>query len=270
MKNLPSDYDFLTPNKTPNLCRLGVEKDGGYILDQLFLNKSNFLISFGMAEEYSFEIDFLNLNSQNKLIIFDFSISHIHYLKEIFKNLRRILKFKRTPGDLFQCLKYYLKFINFVNKKNVKFYSKKVNSVNNEDDNITIKKIFENIAEHDKKNITFKIDIEGSEYEIIDKIVSYEKNIDQLVIEFHDTHKKKFEFFTNIKKLQKYFDITHIHANNYREYNQDGFPINVEVSFLNKSLKAMTVKNFDFPIKNLDFPNNPDTQDLKFSFRKIK
>ena len=43
---------------------------------------------------------------------------------------------------------------------------------------------------------------------------------------------KKFEF--NIK-LQEYFDIT-IHANNYREYNQDGFP-NVEISFLNKSLK---------------------------------
>ena len=59
MKNLPSEYDFLTPNKTSNLCRLGVEKDGGYILNQEFLKKSNFLISFGMAEEYSFENDFL-------------------------------------------------------------------------------------------------------------------------------------------------------------------------------------------------------------------
>ena len=111
MKNLPSEYDFLTPNKTSNLCRLGVEKDGGYILNQEFLNKSNFLISFGMAEEYSFEIDFLNLSSKNKLIIFDFSISHIHYLKEIFKNLRRIIKFKRTPVDLFKCLKNYFNFI---------------------------------------------------------------------------------------------------------------------------------------------------------------
>jgi len=268
MRNLPSEYDFLIPNKTSNLCRLGVEKDGGYILNREFLNKSNFLISFGMAEEYSFEVDFLNLNSKNKLIIFDFSISHIHYLKEIFKNLRRIVKFKRTPVDLFKCLKNYFNFLNFINKKNVKFYSKKINSVNNKDNNITIKKIFENLSEKDKKNITFKIDIEGTEYEIIDKILSYEKNIDQLIIEFHDTHIKKFEFFSNIRKLQEYFDITHIHANNYREYNQDGFPINVEISFLNKSLKGTIVKNFDYPISNLDFPNNPDIQDLKFSFKK--
>ena len=74
--------------------------------------------------------------------------------------------------------------------------------------------------------------------------------------------------FSNIRKLQEYFDITHIHANNYREYNQDGFPINVEISFLNKSLKGKTVKNFDYPISNLDFPNNPDIQDLRFSFKK--
>ena len=81
MKNLPSKYDFLTPNKTSNLCRLGVEKDGGYILNQEFLNKSNFLISFGMAEEYSFEIDFLNLSSKNKLIIFDFFYKSYSLLK---------------------------------------------------------------------------------------------------------------------------------------------------------------------------------------------
>lgn len=268
MKNLPSEYDFLTPNKTLNLFRLGIKKDGGYILDRELLKKSNFLISFGMAEEYSFEIDFLNLSSKNKLIIFDFSINHVHYFKEIFKNLRRIVKFKRTPRDLFKCFKNYLNFINFINKKNVKFYSKKINSINNKDNNITIKKIFNNLPEKDKKNITLKIDIEGSEYEIVDEILFYEKNIDQLVIEFHDTHKKKSEFFTNIKKIQQYFYVTHIHANNYRDYNQDGFPINVEVSFLNKSLKEKTVKNYDYPINNLDFPNNPDIQDLKFRFNK--
>tara|TARA_B100000963_G_C22592633_1_gene656275 strand:- start:550 stop:1359 length:810 start_codon:yes stop_codon:yes gene_type:complete len=268
MKNLPSEYDFLIPNKTSNLYRLGIEKDGGYILDQEFLKKSKFLISFGMAEEYSFEKDFLNLNNENKLVIFDFSINHFHYFKEILKNFRRIIKLKRTLNDLLKCLKNYLNFLNFINKKNVKFYSKKISSVNNEGNNITIKKIFENLSEKDKRNITFKIDIEGSEYEIIDKILSYEKNIDQLIIEFHDTHIKKFEFFNNIKKLQKYFHVTHIHANNYRDYNQDGFPINVEVSFFNKSLKGSTVKNYDYPINNLDFPNNPDYQDLKFSFRK--
>ena len=101
MRNLPSEYDFLIPNKTSNLCRLGVEKDGGYILNREFLNKSNFLISFGMAEEYSFEIDFLNLSSKNKLILFDFFIIHIYYLKKIFKNLREKIKFKKINEKKF-------------------------------------------------------------------------------------------------------------------------------------------------------------------------
>ena len=60
MKNLPSEYDFLTPNKTSNLCRLGVE---------------------------------------NKLILFNFSIIDIYYLKQIFNNLREKFKFKGTPVD---------------------------------------------------------------------------------------------------------------------------------------------------------------------------
>ena len=69
MKTLPKEYNFITPLKSTNLCRLGIKKDGGYILDKELLKMSNFLISFGMAEEYSFEEDFLKFNANNKLII---------------------------------------------------------------------------------------------------------------------------------------------------------------------------------------------------------
>ena len=100
MRTLPLEYHFLTPFKSSNLLRLGIEKDGGYIVDQKIFKNSDFLISFGMADEYSFEIDFLQFNKNNKLIIYDFSISHFHYFKEIIKNLRRIIKFKRTLKDL--------------------------------------------------------------------------------------------------------------------------------------------------------------------------
>ena len=76
MRFLPPEYHFLTPFKSPYLLRLGIEKDGGYIVDQKILKNSNFLISFGMAEEYSFEIDFLRFDKNNKLIIFLFYEEH--------------------------------------------------------------------------------------------------------------------------------------------------------------------------------------------------
>ena len=117
MKTLPLEYRFLIPFKSPNLLRLGIEKDGGYIVEQKILKNSDFLVSFGMAEEYSFEIDFLRFNKKNKLIIYDFSISHLHYFKEIFKNLRRIIKFKRTLKDLSTCINNYIQFIKFTNLK---------------------------------------------------------------------------------------------------------------------------------------------------------
>ena len=31
METLPNEYNFLTPFRSPNLSRLGVKKDGGYI-----------------------------------------------------------------------------------------------------------------------------------------------------------------------------------------------------------------------------------------------
>ncbi len=267
MKTLPNEYNFLTPFRSPNLSRLGVKKDGGYILDKDLLQKSDFLISFGMAEEYSFEEEFLKLNPKNRLIIFDFSVNHFHYIKELFKNIRRIIKLKRSFKDLSNCIKNYFNFIKFVNNKRVNFYSKKVASQLSSEKEITIKKIFEDLVDQDQKNITFKIDIEGSEYEIFNKILLYEKKIDQLIMEYHDIHLRKEEFFNNMRDIQKYFYITHLHANNYRNYNSDGFPINIEVTLLNRRFfDNNSKKNLNYPINNLDYPNNPDLNDLKFNF----
>ena len=55
---LPSDYNFMLPHSPETLFRLGIHKDGGYIVDEKIVDKTNVLVSFGMADEYSFEIDF--------------------------------------------------------------------------------------------------------------------------------------------------------------------------------------------------------------------
>ena len=270
MKTLPKEYNFMTPLKSPSLLRLGVKKDGVYILDKELLKTSNFLVSFGMAEEYSFEEEFLKFNKNNELIIFDFSVSHSHYFKELFKNIRRIFKFKRTFKDLGKCYKNYIRFIKFCNKKNVKFFSKKITSKDDSKGNISINEIFRNYIEKGKKNITLKIDIEGTEYEIINNILQYEKQIDQMVMEYHDTHLRKIEFFENMRKIQNFFYVSHLHANNYRKYNADGFPINIEITFLNKKfLKDSLKKSFRYPINELDYPNNLREKDLEFVFSEV-
>ncbi len=58
-KVLPKEYNFLIPSHQQTLSRMGVNKDGGYIVNEKLINNSNILISFGMGDEFSFENDFL-------------------------------------------------------------------------------------------------------------------------------------------------------------------------------------------------------------------
>ena len=50
-------------------------------------------------------------------------------------------------------------------------------------------------------------------------------------MEYHDIHLRKEEFFNNMRDIQKYFYIIYLYANNYRNYNSDGFPINIEATY---------------------------------------
>ena len=78
---------------------------------------------------------------------------------------------------------------------------------------------------------------------------------------------EKFE--QKIKKLKSRFEIIHLHGNNNDGMNNGNLPVTLEVTLVNKNYineKNEKKYNYDFPIKNLDFPNNPSKADLAFSF----
>ena len=268
-KVLPLEYNFLIPYAQETLTRMGTNKDGGYVVDEKLINNSNILISFGMGDEFSFEEDFLKKNQKNKVFIFDYSINHKIYIQNIFRIIRRIFKLKRKYNDLIMMLNTFKNFRKFINKDNVKFFSKKIgNKIANKNE-INLKRIFDLQKINNNENINLKIDIEGDEYKIIDDILIYQNQISQIVMEFHDMHIKKKEFFESVKKLQKFFTIIHLHANNYNKCNDDGFPINVEITFCKNEYISQTEKrSYDFPIKNLDHPNNPNLADIEINFQK--
>ena len=268
-KILSSEYNFLLPYPQQILTRMGINKDGGYIVYKKLIDNSNILMSFGMGDEYSFEKDFLRKNEKNKVFIFDYSINYKIYIKNIFKVIRRILKFKRKYKDLKALFKTFHDFRKFINKDRVEFFSKRItNNIKTEQD-INLRKIFEELKIDKKEEIILKIDIEGDEYKIIDDLLIHYEQISQIIIEFHDVHKKKEEFFINVKKLQKFFTIVHLHANNYNHYNDDGFPINVEITLCKiKYITDSKIRSFNFPIKNLDYPNNSELPDLEINFQK--
>ena len=198
--------------------------------------------------------------------LYDYTVNNILFLKIIAKYFRRLITFRTTINNFTYSISNYINFLKFINKKNVILNKYRVvKKIRNHND-INLKKIFQKI--HNNKNL-LKIDIEGSEYEIIDDIISHSSKIKMLIVEFHWINKKKKLFVKSIKKLKNKFDIIHLHANNYRSLknNEDIFDV-IEITMVNKNTNQFR-KQFrvNFPIKKLDYECFPNHKKIIFSFK---
>ena len=264
---LSSKYNFLKPYKVKNLIRFGRKFDGGYLVCSDAIQKIENLITLGVGDDVSFEIDIDRKCSLNKIHLYDYTVNHILFIKIIVKYIRRIITFRTKIDNLVHSIKNYINFIKFKNKPNVKLFKNKV--VKNIKENIDIKldQILSNIK---GTNNLLKIDIEGSEYEIIDDILSNSSIINMLVIEFHWINNKNQIFIDSVKNLKNKFDIIHIHPNNYRQKEdyEDFFDV-VEITLVNKDINQFNNEfRYDFPIKDLDFECFPNHKKIEFSFDK--
>ena len=267
MSKVDKKYNFLKPIKNGNLTRIGRDEDGGYIVDSNILKKSNNLLSFGLGSDWSFEIDYLRQNNRGKVHVYDHTVNILVYLGPLLKCFKRFITFRKSFKDLIARYNDFVKYLKFINNKNILFVKKKaVTKITQEKKEIDIKKALEQIGF--SNNVIFKIDIEGDEYSLIDEIEKHSKLIDTLIIEFHEIDQNENIFVYGLKKLLDNFDIIHIHGNNHCKDMILGLPTVVEITFNNKKFrpKEIEYKN-EFPLQDLDFPNNPYEKDLKFSFQ---
>jgi hypothetical protein len=187
---------FLKPKRNFLLKRLGKDNDGGYLVDINSLTSANTLISLGINDDWSFELDAQKENKNINIICYDISLSFIFLFKIFVKKLVFIFfyGYKETIRSFANILSYF-----FFLKKN--FVSKKITS----NDLIIITKKLQ-------PPFFFKIDIEGSEYRILEDLLKLQNKISGIVIEFHDVDlfHNKIKYFISKFKLE----LIHIHANN--------------------------------------------------------
>ena len=256
---------FLKPFflKKEELIRLGSIDDGGYVLPLNDIVSSDVLISFGISDNWDFEKDFSKI-SDAKILAYDHSIDANFWKLKFKKDLINFLKLKIfKPKKIYKMIQYidFLLFFRF--KKKNQFFLKKIGN-NNECVNIE-----EIVSNHiNKKNKIFlKIDIEGSEYEILDQIVSIKDKIQGLIIEFHNVSENLHTIENFLKKIKDYLNLVHIHANNYSAKEANQFPEALELSISSINLKNLDLDDFrEYPIRGLDFPNSKRSLDIKFDF----
>lgn len=253
---------FFKPYSCDELIRLGKNNDGGYLVEKNSVLKSNILLSYGIDHDWSFEEDFKNFN--NCVIhTYDGSVGPKFFMKKLKMRIIGTLKF--PTKDYFEVSKYWLKlpfrFYKFFNIiKNQKgpnhyetFVGRGVNKVNLK---YTLNKLPLN-----NKNIFLKIDIEDSEYELLDEILEHSNLLTGLVIEFHSVQ-ENFEIIQNFIKSFN-LKLIHIHINNYGELENTNIPSVVELSF-SKFCIPEKIKN-SLPNK-LDQSNNINSWSYTLEF----
>ena len=113
-----------------------------------------------------------------------------------------------------------------------------------------------------------KIDIEGSEYRVLEDLLRHSENIVSIAIEFHDVDIITERFNSLIGKIKQDFHIVHIHGNNLGGTTPGNFPIAPEITFLNKRFfnSAPSPSRSTYPVAGLDSPNYPGFPEIAFEF----
>ena len=266
---LPNTLNYLRPLKT-DLLRIGKNKDGGYVFPKNEFEKIDLIISLGMGFEYEnwgFEQEYLKKNKNIKVIFYDHTVSIKNYIISIFRISRRLIKLRYKFKDLAKILKHFYYYLILTSNSKITHIKKKICKQSNHKNEIDIKEIFNKISSN---HILLKVDIEGSEYEIIEQIINFSDKIVSLIIEFHQIDEFEDNFQKKIEILQSKFKIIHIHGNNNTGILTSNLPKTLELTFINKK-NYKGVKNdfvYDFPRDKIDFPNNPNFKDIYFSFIK--
>jgi len=225
---------FLIPHKTEyKKLRLGDNFDGGYVVSEMFLEKSEALFSYGVGRNISFDSHFLKLTN------------------------KPVFLFDHTPCFIssFESKMVYTKEGIGIKKENCKdfidhYYERKISGP-----------------------VLLKMDIEFNEYEYLENvnIKTLADITTGIVIEFHKINDKKMSkrLYSILERIGEFFILNHIHGNNFRstfdyKYNNfeiKNFPKYIELTFLNKRYIVEAIPDLQtYPLKELDFPCNTKNQ----------
>jgi len=250
----------LRPKGLFNLIRLGRDNDGGYLICKNSVENSNCLISFGIKDDFSFEERFKAMNN-SKIHAYDPTVTYKTFLKQIIRSLMGF-----NLNSFFINILNYFKFKKFFDNKENFFFRKKIGKGGNIIyPYISIDDVIKLANNEKNSKFFFKIDIEGSEYSILDDLVKYSDIISGAAIEFHqcDLHMER------IVKFLKNFNLilVHTHPNNWEVNGINNVPSVLELTF--SSNPELISNDVSFP-HQLDQKNNPNVEDVELIFSDNK
>lgn len=220
-----------------NKKRLGPLEDGGYVIPEYVLDNCTALFSYGIGYETRFEEDFYS-KYQKPAYLFDHTIPFRTWEDD------HLRLYSRGLGNCKDCNEFYTDYQNL----GIDGY------------------------------VCLKIDIEGGEYDYFlnTDISKMNSTVIGLILEVHwiDDNKNRNDLIKVLEKLNQYFVLCHAHGNNWGglwSFGGKMLPKVMELSFINKKfVDKFEEDQQEYPIKDLDYPNNPKIPDYKLNFLTLK
>tara|TARA_B100000686_G_C16733245_1_gene942038 strand:+ start:702 stop:1460 length:759 start_codon:yes stop_codon:yes gene_type:complete len=239
----------LKPKGSFDLIRIGNDNDGGYLVDKNSVLKSKSLIAMGISTDWSFEKAFFDLKKV-PIHCYDHTLTNGFLIMFIIKSFLKIFlgKFKGFIIDLSILFDYQLFFRDPIIHFKDKIGCKQEHAVN-------ISEALSRLPNGQNESVFIKMDIERSEYRVLDELIDNCHKLTGLVIEFHDAdlHVKRISEFVKAFTME----LIHSHANNNWSIGVEKNTQLLELTFSNHAKKISEeseIPNKLDQINNLELP----------------
>jgi FkbM family methyltransferase len=227
---------------------MGAPNDGGYVVSRQAVEQSDLLLSMGLNDDWAFEADYLR-RSKGRIICLDHSVDGVFWAWYTLHGLVRFSAKRATR---------YLAYRSFFTRARAEHRRVKVGY-----DGTKSASLAALMMELKEDHIFLKVDIEGSEYRILDDIVRYSSRFTGVAIEFHDVDLHRDLIAGFLSRLEG-FQVVSLHANNFGGADSEGDPLVIEVTLTREEFcPAAEDRRLG---EALNTPNNPGIPDIAIRF----
>jgi hypothetical protein len=244
-----------------DLIRVGGNNDGGYVLPGALLRDADVLISMGLGHNWQFEKDARALNPAIRVHVYDHTVSEKLFKRQYIAEVAALLTGKVGLANVQRRLRRLRDYRAFFGKEATHFRER----IHDRQDSqsVDIPTVF---ARAGGERAFVKMDIEGTEYRVLEEVVSYADRILGLAIEFHDIGPLRLVFERTMQVVRHRFEIVHVHANNFTPLYRDSFPEALEITLARRDLVRGKRRRMELPLPELDRPNDPGRPDYRLTF----
>ena len=258
---VPVSLSWLAPLEVEGLIRVGGSSDGGYVIPEVLLRDTDVLISMGLGHNWQFEMDVRALNPSARVHVYDHTVSESLFNREYLAEVAAFLTGKVGRANV-QRRRRRVRAYRALFGTGATHFRERIHD-RQDGDSVDIATVFKRAG---GGRVFVKMDIEGTEYRVLEDVVSYSDRILGMAIEFHDTGPLRPVFEHTMEVVRQRFEIVHVHANNFMPPYRDGFPEALEITVARKDLVHGTRRRQGLPLPHLDRPNDPSRPDYRLTF----